>query len=581
MTAADRSFYVSAWAAGRPLLAAMLAGLLFSALTYAAQPPAGAWPLALLAVAPLACVGLAIGTCLRVRRRWIAACVAGLSTLPLWLAQLWWIGSISSAGLPPLAVYMCLYPIAFVGIVATLRARFGFLAAVAAAPLLWTGLEVFRGSVAFDGFAWYFAGHPLIEAGPILVWPARFGGALLVSLLTAVVGVSIAVAALGRWRIGGMVIGAVALGWIGPGLLFEGSTPGRDAETRSFVRFGLVQTNVPQSIRGEWTSEQRAEDFLRFARLTEEAIRQGADIVVWPETMYPYLTIDPAYPEAADLLAFQEQLGTPMIIGANGFEGLRIVREPGEPLVRFDRRYNSAFLLDEGRVQARYDKVRLTPFGEIMPYFSRIERLEQALLALGARGMTFDLSAGEKAKPLEISAGGATLEAITPICFEATDARVCRRLLARGDPRRPGVMVNLTNDGWFGDSRPGRLHHLLTARWRCVELGRPMARAANTGVSALVDPWGRVIESGIEEAPAADRQSGVLVGPVEPAAGRTAYVAGGWTLRWALLAGLALCVVGCLVPRNPRRTANSGGDAGPGSIEPSAKQTRPGKERGS
>ena len=156
---------------------------------------------------------------------------------------------------------------------------------------------------------------------------------------------------------------------------------------------------------------------------------------------------------------------------------------------RGDARYNSALLLDDDGVRARYDKLFLTPFGEVMPYISAWPWLEQQLLKLGAHGMRFDLDAGKGPVRFAVSPG---VRVVTPICFEATMPSICRKLVFEDGERQAEVMINMTNDGWFGNSDAGRQLHLLAARWRCVELATPMARSANTGISCLILPDGVV-----------------------------------------------------------------------------------------
>jgi apolipoprotein N-acyltransferase len=216
-----------------------------------------------------------------------------------------------------------------------------------------------------------------------------------------------------------------------------------------------------------------------------------------------------------------------------------------------DAVYNSVFLIDRGQVQpGRYDKVGLTPFGEVMPYISAWPRLQDLLLDFGAHGMKFNLSAGTRPQGFRIStSSGPPVAIATPICFEATKPALCRWLINAQGPG-PKVIVNLTNDGWFGHFVPGRWQHLQVARWRAVELGVPVVRVANTGVSAAIDARGRLVKSGVEGEPGAARTDGVLLADVAPGGGRTIYARLGDVLGWsALIAGAAL--VGLALLRRP------------------------------
>src|SRR5205085_2291523 len=133
---------------------------------------------------------------------------------------------------------------------------------------------------------------------------------------------------------------------------------------------------------------------------------------------------------------------------------------------------------------------------------------------------------------------------------EATKPGLCRRLIS-GEGDQPRVIVNLTNDGWFGWFNPGRWQHLQIARWRAVELGVPVVRAANTGVSAAIDGRGRLMKAGIEGNPRAARMDGVLIADVAPGIGATIYTHLGDVFGWSVLvagAGLSILAFARRVP---------------------------------
>ena len=269
---------------------------------------------------------------------------------------------------------------------------------------------------------------------------------------------------------------------------------------------------------------QKLEDFDRALRLTLEAA--GADpppdLIVWPETMVPVvwglndasyevekregITIPIETPEGPrrlptttfrdDLTRLQADLGIPLLVGATAVTGLTFdIDDAGSITIDYDARYNSAFLIEDGTVNdQRYDKLTLTPFGEVMPYISNWKWLEQRLLALGARGMSFDLEPGEEDVVFEVeNQSGETFRIATPICFEITYADTCRRLAFDGSQRKADILLNLTNDGWFADWDQGREMHLDSGRWRAAELATPVVRAANTGISCHIDRVGREI----------------------------------------------------------------------------------------
>ncbi|MEL7473657.1 MAG: apolipoprotein N-acyltransferase [Planctomycetota bacterium] len=533
------------------------------------------WWLSLLSVTPLVVAGLRAGD----RRVWVAA-GAGLGSLLFWGWTHRWIAGVSLAGLPALLVYLSLYPSAFVWWVA----RVGRPGRVAVwGGLCWAGLEVLRGEVVWAGYAWFAVGHPAIE----WAWaarPASVGGAYLVTLLVAVlsvaigVGLSFGVSGRGDVRsarrtatVAGLV--AVML-WAGLSLV---SAPRFGDEQ---LTIAAVQTNVPTSVRRGWLLERRLADFERFIELTGDADLMDPlpDLIVWPETMFPGETLDPeslAVERAAGLqwavdlgegvtplpsTAFadalcrvQSALGTPMLVGAKTHEALRIeaVESGG---VRFEAEwtYNAAVLVRRGAPQPGwYAKMHLTPFGEVMPGISRFDGLERALLSFGAAGMSFDLDVSEEARVIELAAAvGPSVPIGTPICFESSKAWVCRGLVIGGERggRRARVLVNMTNDGWFGGADDGRWWHVMMGRWRCVELGTPMVRAANTGVSCAIDASGRVT-SGPSTGGPAPGSDGVLLAPVRLAEPDhlTPYARGGWRSTWAILALGALASVMALI----------------------------------
>jgi len=213
--------------------------------------------------------------------------------------------------------------------------------------------------------------------------------------------------------------------------------------------------------------------------------------VIWPETAAPFF-----YGWEADLSrrvdAIAAEAGVPLIFGAPWFD-------PAEG----GRFYNSVFLLDgRGVLAGRYDKRHLVPFGEYIPLRRVLFFLQK--LTVGSddfsRGTTSSL----------FSAGGELVSA--SVCYEAIFPGILRDAVRGGAT----VLVNVTNDAWFGDTVAPR-QHLAMARLRCVELRRPMFRAANSGISAVIDSGGGIVASlGLF-------RRGVVVGEVRPGTEMTLY----------------------------------------------------------
>ncbi|MCA6126095.1 apolipoprotein N-acyltransferase [Bradyrhizobium sp. WSM 1704] len=197
-----------------------------------------------------------------------------------------------------------------------------------------------------------------------------------------------------------------------------------------------------------------------------------ANILIWPESAFPFfLTREAdAMAQIADLLP----RGTVLITGS--------VRAPDLPAgVRVTRAYNSIYVIDhDGSVLSVYDKLHLVPFGEYLPFQQWMEKLGFMQLTKVVGGFI----PGTVRKPLDVPNAP---RALPLICYEAIFPA---NVVERDD--RPGWIINLTNDGWFGIST-GPYQHLQQARMRSIEEGLPMVRAANTGISAVIDPLGRTV----------------------------------------------------------------------------------------
>ncbi len=496
-------------ARSHPSIAAFLLSFLHGTLLAISFPPIGASIASAVCLIPLFVVSQRTSNLLR------SGVFVAIGSLPAWLYLHLWLMNVSPVGLPFLAIYLALYQSAFVIVAALfLRRRSPAIAHALGLGVLWVGLETLRGSVLFHGYPWYFIAHSLIDL-PIVPQSASIWGASGISLLLAVSQAGFVVG-LRRWpsrSLASLVVGVTALI-----LLIAGGAFGRSASPSGdqSLEIGVVQTTVELGRKITWSREEKLRDFEEFLLLTREvaASTPVPDVILWPETMFPGyalnqealeyaradgLTIDgvPATHFSDILFAEQERLGIPLIIGALARDNPRLVLlDDGALALESDGFYNSVFLIEDGgdSVQ-RYDKLHLTPFGEVMPYISAIEWLERALLIIGAGGMTFDLDAGQSRALLELSrAEGDSVFIATPVCFEATMPALCRRLVFEHGRRRANLIGAVTNDAWFGASPGLRERHLALARWRAIELGTPIARAANTGISTFIASDGSLIE---------------------------------------------------------------------------------------
>jgi apolipoprotein N-acyltransferase len=551
-----------------------LGGLAYSILTAAAFPPFNLWWIAFFAILPMAWVAREAGR--GSARLALPILSAGAGTLLFWIIEQRWVINISELGFIPMVGYLALTSaLAFAGIAFLVR-RFPRAPMTLVVPCVWVGVEYFRGAVMWDGYPWYMAAHPLIEF-PVLAAPAAWLGAYFVSQLVAMVGgglldVLSKPAGRGPRAIGLVGIILAAAVWTVAGL----SRP--DLSTQS-MRIAAIQTNVATAVKNEWTPEQRVTDFREFLRLTREAATSKPSLIVWPETMYPGYFIEDESLKSLDrsrvlapslvenielfrdaLLSIQRIVAIPMIVGASAYENLELVSstEPGGIEIKQSRRFNSAFLVNGGKVDPTpYSKLHLTPFGETMPYISEWPWLERVMLnvGVGASGMRFDLSRGSSPLVFELPVEGRMVSIATPICFEVTVPSVCRRLVSDHGKRRADLMVQLTNDGWFGTQDAGRWQHLQLARWRAVELATPIVRVANTGVSAAVDARGRLIASGIDGQPGASRVAGILTADIPLAGARLPmYASVGDVVGWLSLTALILWTLAATLRRRPVTT---------------------------
>lgn len=580
----------------------LLAGLAYAALSVMAYPPSALWPIALLAPLPLVWAGC------RSRGRPIrAGLLAGLGTLPFWIMGHMYLVQVTAEGYPALCVYLALYPMIFVAALDILLRMFARTPAAILAPLAWCGLELIRGEIVFTGYPWYLAGQPLIDV-PFLAAPAAVGSVYLVSFL--VLGLCGAAADAAGWSGrrrsgGGLAAGIWASLWLALALI---GSLWPSPPTQS-VRVAVVQTNLPQDNKVSWPIASKVADFRRFMELTRKAALSvpTPDVILWPETMFPGLALNADAVEEINRRVGPYELETPVQINegeAVSFldrdyfyrELVALHKDLGVPLMvgglaremwQLDRPYNSAFVIQNGGVDpARYDKMDLTPFGEVIPYVWRWPELQQRVLSLGAGGMSFDLLAGQEPKVLTLglkrSGSASTSTSVTaapasaastasptpaapssvrlaaPICFEGTKPATCRRL-AMGAAQGPAAaFINLSNDGWFSDYT-GREMHLQCARWRCVEMGLPMVRAVNTGISAVIDSRGRLTAVGPTPAERPDRVDGVLIAdvPMVTPGSNTIFSRAGFVPVLVLLGLLAGLVPACQWSGRKRDTSVS------------------------
>lgn len=325
---------------------------------------------------------------------------------------------------------------------------------------VWTLVEVARSHL-LTGFPWALPAYAWVET-PVMQAVSLIGPHGL-SFLTLVAG--LAPGLLDRLGLG-LALALVAAGWGFGAWRLAQPAPVRDQPL--MVR--LVQPNAVQ--QDKWLPGKEAEFLQRHLALTRAAALRRPDVTIWSETAVSFiLDRDPfAQAEIAEAVGPRGRL----------ILGIRRVEVNGDS----QRWFNSlAVLAPDGTVLARYDKHRLVPFGEYIPLKGVAARLGIPTLTTLTRG-GFTPGPG----PAVLTPPG--MPPFLPlICYEA----IFPQDLHRSDDR-PGWLVQVTNDAWFGKAS-GPYQHFAQARIRAIEQGLPLARAANTGISAMIDSRGQVVAS--------------------------------------------------------------------------------------
>lgn len=330
----------------------------------------------------------------------------------------------------------------------------GFALGLAATDLLRTYV--------FTGFPWALVGH--IWIGTPVMQAAAFVGPVG---LTAMATLAVALPFLGRGltaRAGLAGLAALALGavWMAGAARLAAPDPVRDPA----VRVRLVQPNAAQRLK--WQGDMWQVFLDRLLVASAAPAERPLDLVVWPETAVPYL-LERSGSFFADTVAVASG-GVPVATGIQRVEGTRF--------------FNSLAVADgAGRITGIYDKAHLVPFGEYVPLAEVAARFG---IAAFAAQEGYGYTAGPGARILDLGRAGKVLPLI---CYEAIFPQDLNAA-----PERADWILQITNDGWFGNIA-GPYQHLAQARLRAVEQGLPLLRAANTGVTAVIDAKGRVLDA--------------------------------------------------------------------------------------
>ena len=402
--------------------------------------------------------------------------------LLFFLGSLWWLIHVTLVGWLVLCAFLALY-FGLFGLIASHAftfhiPRFTFHIVIAAA---WVALEYARSHL-LSGFGWNLLAYSQTPWKPV-IQIADVTGAWGVSFLIVLVNSGIAEVidraqqATGnkqqgrpRYAFAWQVIAPIGLTL--SAVLGYGAWRLAQPQQGPVVRVAVVQGNVPQEEK--WDEAHQERIVQRYESLTRQAAQTQPQLIVWPETSVPgYLGLDESVTQRVTQMA--ASVGVPLLVGAptGWLDGARWYMA------------NSAVLLDErGAIRQQYNKLRLVPFGEFVPFERVVPWLRAAVPQIG------DFTPGKKSTLFHLSLERADMRFGTLICFEDIFPELARRSVRQG----ANALLVITNDAWFGPTAAA-YQHAQASTFRAVELRVPVMRAANTGWSGCIDSRGAWIGS--------------------------------------------------------------------------------------
>ncbi len=487
-----------------------------------------------------------------------AMLIVFLTQVPLWIWLHRWVGDIAFVGWIGLGLYMSIWAPLFICLLRRIQLSKGFpeLSIVFVAPVVWVGLECVRGIILFDGYPWYLVGTGIVDT-PFVhiasygsVWSASFLVVMFAAALATMKSVK-----LQTWFMFAIV-----------GLLILNIFPKLNPPT--YFSVAVVQTNVPQSNKVVWTWDRQQQDVAHAIELTLEAVRRAnekPDLVVWPETMLPGVgfevdrfdftpwdqTLMPYWHWAEVIRELAAEIDIPILVGSQTWLDVKVKSDVERLYVIRSAQYNSAVLVFPDGHTERYDKTFLTPFGERMPYVEHWDWLNNKVREWVGAAMLFDLDSGGDTNRLTVpytphpdNPNQRDFLIGTPICFEDTVPRVVRDLVWKNGERQVEILINLSNDGWFGDADDARLQHIREARMRCIENWTPMIRVANTGMSCEINGRGIMVNQDLRDGQLALRESGFAIFTTTMGLGKPPSTQVGDGVAWVCLIASILFIIG-------------------------------------
>lgn len=395
------------------------------------------------------------------------------------IAGLWWIGT---AVLVEGDTFAWALPFAVIGLPALLAVFYGL--ATLIARIFWTdgvgrivalafafGVAEWLRATVLTGFPWNAIGYAAMPV-PLLMQSVRLTGLFGMNVLAVFAFCALALLGSGRHRRLGVGIAALLIAvhaGYGYARLSVAPAPEKTLHAR------IVQPSIDQTVK--WDGAERDRIFKTYLDLSTspaQSDRPKPQLIVWPETAIPFILTHRS--DALAALGAMVKDGQTLLAGAVRSEGASDDAEG----VRY---YNSIVAIDSaGEITDAVDKVHLVPYGEYVPFAGLLKAIGAGTLVDAVGPFT----SGVKRHTIAVARD---VEALPFICYEI----IFPRLVLDAD-NRADLIVNITNDAWFGDT-PGPYQHFRQAQVRAVEAGLPMLRAANNGISAAVDPYGRIVDA--------------------------------------------------------------------------------------
>ena len=385
-----------------------------------------------------------------------------------------------------LVAYLSLFPGLFGLCLGWLSARFGP-RAMLLAPAVWVTTELAR-TYFWSGFPWVLLGYSQTTVLPI-AQIASVVGVFGVSAIVAAVGTALAHVAISRSArsvatLAGTAATVLAIAIWGSYRLAHDEL----VDAGRPVRVALIQGNIPQDEK--WDDAQAGNILNTYLSMTREAATRGAQLVIWPESSTPFPFQDDRV-AGERIRSLVRESGIELLLGSDQIDHST------------KSYYNAAFLVrKDGSIAAIYQKMHLVPFGEFVPLQRLLFFVGPLVEAAGA------FTPGPQMVMLPTDQGPIS----TAICYEIVFPGLVRESVLKGSQ----LLTTITNDAWYGHSS-APYQHFVQASMRAIEQGRYLARSANTGISGIVDPYGRVLQ----QSEIFERK--VLVGDVRMLETRTIY----------------------------------------------------------